>query len=167
MNLGIWTVSAGQSNLKLNMIESGTDSDIYRVEEEYSMGYQAPTGSILSSLDSNESMPVSWTDRAFYCQRSQKAYLVNLLFLSNLSFILLARRNRDSCCCGCYYQVLQCSNSSLSDFDGVQWQDYLSHRTEAWYCCLFFNHSYTSAPEREISQSNKQKIKQNQQKPTK
>lgn len=41
------------------MIESGTDSDIYRVEEEYSMGYQAPTGSILSSLDSNKSMPVS------------------------------------------------------------------------------------------------------------
>lgn len=35
MNLGVWTVSAGQSSLKLNIIESDTDSDIYRVEEKY------------------------------------------------------------------------------------------------------------------------------------
>ena len=35
MNLDMWTVSAGQSNLKLSIIESETDSDIYRVEEEY------------------------------------------------------------------------------------------------------------------------------------
>lgn len=34
MNLGIWTVSASQSNLKLNITELETDLDIYRVEEE-------------------------------------------------------------------------------------------------------------------------------------
>lgn len=59
MNLGICTVSAGQSNLKLSIIESETDLDIYRVEEDYSVCCQAPTGSILFSLDSNKSMPVS------------------------------------------------------------------------------------------------------------
>lgn len=160
MNLGIWTVSAGQSNLKLNITESETDLDIYKVEEEYSVCCQAPTGSIFSSSDSNKSMPVSWTDRIFYCQRSQKTYLVNL-FLSHqllsvskekqgflLLWVLLPRLT------GHFTGVLNsvlCLNSSLSDFDGVQWQDCLSHWTVEGCCCLFFNHSYISAPEREKS----------------
>lgn len=177
MNLGIWTVSAGQSNLKLNVTESETDLDIYKVEEEYSVCCQAPTGSIFSCLDSDKSMPVSWTDRMFYCQRSHKTYLVNLFFLCNqllsvskekqgflLLWLLLPRLTMHFT--GVLNPVL-CLNSSLSDFDGVQWQDCLSHRTVEWCCCLFFNHSYTSASEREKSQSNKQKIKLNQQKPTK
>lgn len=44
-----------QSNLKLNVIESETDSEIYRVKEEYPVCQAArqPAGNILSSLDSN------------------------------------------------------------------------------------------------------------------
>lgn len=88
-----------QSNLKLNVIESETDSDIYRVKEEYPMHQAArkPIGSILSSLDSD-----NWCLCAelpgHVTARETETCLV--LFLRNVSFFLFTKRNRDSRYCG-------------------------------------------------------------------